>query len=62
MIADASAAPVQRNANTMPNQWSSQTADGTALAEQHQQRKADDNRRQDEWQMDDGVDERLAGK
>ncbi len=62
ITAEARAAPVQRNANTMPNQSSSTASDRTVPAEQHQQRKADHDRRQHERQMHDRIDQRLSGK
>ena len=39
MIAEASAAPVQRNANTIPNQSSSHAPEDAVLAEQQSSEK-----------------------
>ena len=60
MIAEASAAPVQRNANTMPNH-SLSMPDRAAFAEQQEKRETDDDRRQHQGQMHEHVDECLPG-
>ena len=62
MIAAASAAPVQRNANTMPNQSASHAPSTPLVAEEQQQGEADDDRRQHQRQMDERIEQRLAGK
>ena len=62
MIAEASAAPVQRNAKVNPEPVVEQAADRTTLPEQHQQREADDDRRQYQRKVNDGVDQVLPGK
>ena len=55
----ASAAPVQRNENTMPN-VGEERADDAAPAERDQQQVAGDDRRQHQRQMHEAVEQRLA--
>ena len=61
-MAEASAAPVQRKAKTIPQPVVEHAADRSTLAEQHQQCKAHDHRGQYERQVDDRVDQRLPRK
>ena len=60
MTAPASAAPVQRNEKTMPNTVSKNCAERPATAEGEQQEIAGDDRRQDQRQVDETVEQRLA--
>ena len=54
------AGPAEREHD--PEPFVEQAPDGAALAEEHQQRKADDHRRQHERKVDDRIDHRLPGK
>ena len=56
----ASAAPVQRNENTMPNVSARNAPIGAAAAERDQQQIAGHHRRQHQRQMHDAVEQRLA--
>ena len=58
----ASAAPVQRNANTMPRWSASHAPTSAAAAEGQQQQIAGDDRRQHQRQMDERIENRLAPK
>ncbi len=60
MMPQASAAPVQRNANTMPRWSASHAADQAAAAESQQQQIAGDDRRQHQRQMNQRIEDRLA--
>jgi hypothetical protein len=62
MIAHAIAAPVQRNATTMPKYSSSSAPDRAAAAEQQQQEIADHHRRQHQRQMHDRVEHAFPGE
>ena len=60
ITAQASAAPVQRKEKTMPKCSVEEGADRPAPAEAEQQQIAGDDRRQDQRQMDEAVEQRLA--
>ena len=54
------AGPAEREDDSEP--FVEQAADRSALAEEHEKREADDDRRQHERQMHDGVDQDFAGE
>ncbi len=62
MTPQASAAPVHRNENEMPNRLLSRGAYGSLPSERQKQQVARYDRRQNERQVQDAVENELAGK